>query len=382
MENQSDDIAPESFSAIADLVTRIENKETKIIYDRDPDGSFSAFTLACDSFHGELIGVSHGLAFKQFDFTNGLLKDQAKSSEDCKTLIILDHEVSETDLLSIDSKLPSTVEEVLIVDHHPKTMEMVKSVKTTHKVVSELLSIFFTVAEIPSGRRCVTVTPAFDDRPYSTSYLCDMLLYKYDAKYMPRVKTLYYKDHIHLRSMIDTYDTWTFAQRGVGKDDVAAIKGLVSHLFLNGDMYFNPDKLIPSYRNLVDNIHQDVERFRAEFETTVKKCQNVVKKYMTKVSLEKSEHSGKKFGIIFHSDHMDILADEALLSDSELLFVVIAYMKPNGNVKCSIRVRKDSDINLLHPVSRFGGGGHAKACGVELKPDNFNYFLYQLLPNL
>lgn len=309
-----------------------QSRFVDIIHDADQDGYVANFVL---SMHLEqelncLVrsrAISHGNEFKK-TVADWIKEDEDATIKRWGTCIVLDHEVP----LDILSRIAVEYEHVIIVDHH----------KTTFR--NEDCSIQNAIV--------------FHDTAWSTTYLTYHLATHLFPKesHPAAVETLVV--------LTDYYDTFKFGRADLNipwllqarfesrASDIAALffqnrKAFLPHLTPELE-FADLEYMIEKGSEIREIVNQSVE--------------NVIERYCTIKTMVFQEKT-LKCALVFHSEHMDLIGNR-IMQKGEVDLVCVAYIKPDGKVKCSLRSLK-TKTDVAEIATQYGGGGHEAAAGFE-----------------
>lgn len=318
-----------------------------IVHDNDPDGCCSNALLRMYLRHYSPVSmvaslpVGHGLSFQTLDLAP-YIKDNTT------TLVILDHSVNE----AMQKELSKKVANIVIFDHHPETVE-----------AKDLPSI------VVSSCR------------WSTTALVDGLLTVRKEQALANGETKIPPSHYRLAKAVNHYDCYLF-DGDIEYD--SRVKALLAEIFSVSAVNTDWDGMLGDDKTQWDMIDRYIRRGNELIAHQLQLCKKIVSGNMLRLSYEDRTRGTLSFGLIFHSDIMDTIANYALRNNPELDFVAIAYLKAGntGRVfKLSLRSVDDrADVSqiALHIGS---GGGHKQAAGVEMSFVDFLDFISNVYPS-
>lgn len=317
----------DTYEKVVILLERLkDHHNVVVVHDNDPDGFCSAAILRkclekTECKNVNYIAVTHGKPFSEFSFKEALI--------DADVAFILDHGCSFALQEHLAEVCPG---EVVIIDHHPET---------------------------DGNGPCTVIASTRWSTTMLTSGLADNYLdMGINFSSVPCV--------------VNHYDSWRFGKDSNYDDLVKSFMAAVFHLGANQtkwDTFFcseeGPDLMV-SY------ILKGLE-IREYQRVTIDR---LIKKAMVRLTMPSTDQ-GKEwvFGVIFHSDLIDTLANEALESDPSLDFVLIVYSK-GGPHPYKLSFRSSNERVDVSAIARsLGGGGHRNASGVNADHVTLTNFL-------
>lgn len=326
-----------------------EQPTITVVHDNDPDGwtakeIFMAMMAHLNNPNVVTHAVSHGAPF--VSFVNSL--PVAESD----VLVVLDHACPAW----VQERFQERFKIMLIVDHHPETVNL----NYSNDVV------------------------VIKDTRWSTAMLTEGFRVRWMEEHgfvESRISSL-------LPVMVNHYDTWQFG-KPMMEDFDQCVKAFIALAFYEGMDQIDWSNLLNSLKaegTNVDMMVGYVERGLQLQRYQDKAASNIVSRYMAKMetvwfAAPKCENLSFpdldrpiRFGMVFHSDMMDTLADK-ILDDASMDFAVIVYAKHHEkSYKVSFRSRDDR-LGVAEIARFYGGGGHRNSAGAQMSVIDFSYFL-------